>query len=379
MARLFLHVGFHKTGTTNLQYLLSTNRTSLLKEGFLYPKTKRFRAHHDFALALSERKFGWQDNGGKIVHRRHIKRIIRIINRSRRDVIISSEFLSTLSAEKISRLKGDIKKKEVKILFTLRPISKILPSAYQQEVKNGSKLQYEDWLSRIFGAKDNKLKTRVWGRHNHHQEILKWTEVFGAENVFVIISDEKNPDFLISEFMKVIGSSENILNRNRKASLNRSLTVEELQLLLKINSEFDRNLGWQEYVNLVRGTFVKAWTDREPLSSSSDKLVNPAEFEEHIRSKANEIKRGLQILNLNLIGDLESLQEVKIGILKKPTKIDIQNLVDPVMSRNIQNVLKNYSLAQLVRIKIDTSLRRFKKRNARKIKKLIPSRINQRV
>lgn len=372
MSRIYFHVGFHKTGTTKLQFMLSTNRKVLKQFGLIYPKTRRFRAHHDFALALGERTFGWQDQSNKVVDFKHAKRMTRLLRRSKKDIVVSSEFLSTLTEERILWLKNQLKDKDVTIIFTLRSISKILPSAYQQEVKNGSKRRYTDWLMKVFSTTPNKVNQRFWGRHNHHLEIEKWMNVFGKKNIQIIISNETNHDFMINEFMRIICEKQNlILKDTGNASINRSLTDVEVELLIQLNEEFDRTLSWREYVSILRGTFVKSWTDRPAELSGGNKIVNPLEFRDAIQTKADEIQKYLKKLPVSVIGDIESLRKVNVGNHVTPSQIEISHIIRPILSRSTKKIVKHTSVSKLVQLKLRASLGKVSRKRIRRIKKRV--------
>jgi hypothetical protein len=99
LAKLFLHVGFHKTGTTSLQDALNRNRKELQSQGIVYPKTRKFRAQHEFAWSVGQRGWGWKQFGGSQAGPGPARRMFRLIRSSKQDLIISSEFLSELSPE----------------------------------------------------------------------------------------------------------------------------------------------------------------------------------------------------------------------------------------------------------------------------------------
>ena len=143
MPKLFLHVGFHKTGTTSLQDILNRNRKELLSQGIIYPKTRKFRAQHEFAWSAGQRGWGWKQFGGSQAGPGPAKRMFKLLRSATQDVVISSEFLSELKPEQIKKLVNSIGTLDLKVIFTVRPVAKILPSAYQQEIKNGSKLTYD--------------------------------------------------------------------------------------------------------------------------------------------------------------------------------------------------------------------------------------------
>jgi hypothetical protein len=241
--------------------------------------------------------------------------------------------------------------KDLRVIFTVRPVAKILPSAYQQEVKNGSKLTFDRWLERVLEPeKENRNKTRFWTRHSHHIEIAKWAEVVGKDRITVIVADEANPEFLTESFFKLVGADTSNFRESKKEVVNRSMDLAEIELLRRVNAKFDRNLGWDEYVAGIRSTLVKTWTSSSPSANSPGRLSNPSEFKEAIEAKALEVTEGIRSLGVNLIGDVESLSKASFGSNQIPEVIDIENLVLPILSRTRQKTLNSYKPLELVRI-----------------------------
>jgi len=351
LAKLFLHVGFHKTGTTSLQDALNRNRAELLSQGLIYPKTRRFRAQHEFAWSAGQRGWGWKQFGGSQAGPGPARRMFRLIRSSKHDVIISSEFLSELTPEKIQKLVSSIGDKDLRVIFTVRPVAKILPSAYQQEVKNGSKLTFDRWLERVLEPeKENRNKTRFWTRHSHHIEIAKWAEVVGKDRITVIVADESKPEFLTESFFNLVRADTSNFVESEKGIINRSMDLAEIELLRRLNEKFDRYLGWDEYVVGIRSTLVKTWTSSAPSANSPGRLSNPSEFKEAIEAKALEVTEGIRSLGVNLIGDVASLSKATFGSNQTPEVIDLENLVLPILSRTRQKTLSSYKPLELVRI-----------------------------
>lgn len=346
--RVVLHVGFHKTGTTALQYSLSANAEALGINGWVYPPTKKNKAHHQVAWAITSRVTGWKSHGGKSSDPRASKRFFRFIGKSDKNVVVSSEFFSELNLEQISELKRKLSNTDCQIVFTLRPISRILPSAYQQEVKNGAKANYVEWLTRIFSDKSNSGQLRFWSRHDHHLQVSKWVSVFGKKNVHLVISDEANHNFLIETFYSLLGISGNQIAPLEKNEINRSMTLEEIELIRNLNIDFNRDLGWMEYVSSIRSTFVREMTHSPAPGHSIGKLATPSQFKQQVVSKASDIVSGLIALDVNVYGDLFSLSKCEFGDFKSPTLIPISGLVGPILSRTRKKVLDSFTPTELV-------------------------------
>ena len=351
MSKLYLHVGFHKTGTTSLQDALNRNRNELLAQGYLYPKTRKFRAQHEFAWSAGQRGLGWKQFGGSKAGPGPARRMYRLLRSSKQDFIISSEFLSELKPEQINRLLSFIGNRELEVIFTVRPVAKILPSAYQQEVKNGSKLSYDLWLERVLEPdKENRNKTRFWARHSHHIEIAKWSEIVGKDRVTVIISDESKPSFLTETFFGLVGVDTQNFRESKKVVVNRSMDLAEIELLRQINQKFDRTLGWDEYVADIRSTLVKTWTQSAPSEASPGRLANPEAFKDRIDQKVQAVTEGIKGLGVEVIGDVDSLAKAKYGENTIPDHISIEGLVEPILARTRERVLDSYKVTGLLKL-----------------------------
>ena len=135
---LILHVGFHKSGTSALQETFAAQREELQAVGVLYPSIGR-KAHHRIAWALTQKAWGWKKRGGEVTSFKYFTRMARSMNGSKSPkIVLSSEFFSELTPEKIQVIASSIKHREVKVLFTLRPLAKLLGSSYQKYLKYGT-------------------------------------------------------------------------------------------------------------------------------------------------------------------------------------------------------------------------------------------------
>lgn len=324
--RLVLHAGFHKSGTTALQESLAEHRSRLKESGVLYPSIGT-KTHHRAAWSLSGKVWGWKKRGGESVSTKVWDNLVKRVNNSPEQVVmLSSEFFSELEGDKIRKASHDLKGREVEILFTLRPLVKLLPSSYQQYLKYGMKIKYEDWLHEIF---NNREKTKVsptfWKRHEHSKVIARWVDTFGKGKVTVIIADETKPEFLFEEVNDLLGLPGKTLIAAQIGS-NRSLNMEEIALLLELNKQFPKDRSWDEYEVFIRDGYVRHLTDRVPAAMDKERLLTP----EWAVQRANEIGRvtvqDLMNYGIRIIGNLQSLGEssVPIGQSRYPDSVDIK-------------------------------------------------------
>lgn len=84
--QIFLHIGYHKTASTTIQFLLNQNREILKSYGYLYPSTGLFvYGHHNIAWEILQSDLFSKDAG-------NLDRLLEEIHTSNTEkVILSSE------------------------------------------------------------------------------------------------------------------------------------------------------------------------------------------------------------------------------------------------------------------------------------------------
>jgi hypothetical protein len=343
--QLILHVGFHKSGTSSLQESLHVQRQELLENGISYPSigyTGR-KAHHRIAWALTQKPWGWKTRGGETTPYRHFSRIIGRINRSKvQKIVLSTEFFSELTADQIQKIKLAVKNRDVKILFTIRPLAKILASSYQQYLKYGIKADYEKWLHAVLDEPGvAKLTPTFWKRHQHAEVIQRWSDVFGPESVTLIVADETRPDFLYEAVNSYLELPEGSL-KAQPTGTNRSLSMEEVSLLLEINNRFPKDRPWKEYLFFVRQGLVRNLTDHIPVAANSSKLLTP----KWAIDKANEIGNAsievIKSMPIDVRGSLDSLKDANVpeGETTYASSIDIQTVAQAILAFDRAQIMR---------------------------------------
>ena len=255
--------------------------------------------------------------------------MVRLINRSGSEkILLSSEFFSELTPDQIQKIAGAIKGREVKILFTLRPLVKLLASSYQQYLKYGTKADYVEWLHSVLDEPGvSKVNPTFWKRHKHGDVVARWSEVFGAQALTVVIANESKPAFLFDNVNELLGLDKNFLNAQYTGS-NRSLSLEEVSLLLELNRTFPKEREWSEYLTFVRNGYIRQLTDYVPIKDGAAKLTTPAWAIEKANRIAADSKQKIKALGVKVLGDLESLDTATVptGEPTYPSSIDIKTV-----------------------------------------------------
>ena len=343
--RLIIHAGFHKSGTTALQEAFDAQSEELKAAGIVYPNIGR-KAHHRVAWALTQRPWGWNKRGGERTSRKHWSDLAKSVNASNAEtILISSEFFSELDGYAIRTIFSEIKNRKIQVLFTVRPLVKLLGSSYQQYLKYGIKADYTTWLHSVLDKPgESKINPTFWQRHFHGQVVARWVDVLGAQNAAVIIVDESKPEFLFDSMNEYLGLPKGFLKAQETGS-NRSLTMEEIALLIEINKRFPKEREWNEYEVFIRDGYIRRLTDHVKPSADSGKLPTPA----WAIQKGNEVgaqnKAELIATGAKIIGDLDSLDSAKVleGEPEYPDKISIALIAEAMIGFD-KNLVKRFPL-----------------------------------
>lgn len=302
--KIIIHAGFPKSGTTALQASLNEYKKSLRDQGIVY-STAWNNAHHRPAWAVMGYVFGWEGKGGSTTPISVWEKFVRQIKKSKKTFLISSEFFSHAPKEVVQRIHDDLAADDIEIIFTLRPFAKILPSRYQQSLKKGKKWTYEEWLSKVFSEvsthQDDSYMIDYAG-------ILKtWADVFGQENVTLVLTDETNPDNLYRRFEQAVGISSNTLQVATTKKLNRSLTGSEVSILRAVNERKPKKWKWDQYRYFIRGNFVKYLSDHPSKFPQDPKLELPNSSLDNLATYAKSQIAQIDSLGIQILGNSSEL------------------------------------------------------------------------
>lgn len=355
--KLIIHAGFLKTGTTSLQASLHEHADELLKMAIFYPRVVNPHLaveadHHFAAIALIGKTEGWQDEDRTLPAEPIASwlKLARAYKKHQGTSIFSSEMLSELTSEKISQVKSDTNSMPTEIIFSIRPLLKMLPSAYQQKIKFGLiKVSYEQWLEHIF-SQGTSAHEQFWLRHNHPEVIRRWMDVFGSQNIHLIVADENNPQFLFHTFENIVGMPSNTLRIPDYLGKNRSLSIEEMSLMRVINRRFRKTHDWEDYRIFIRETAAKGLTDRPDFNETHNKLKTPQWAIDMANEKGREFVSTLSNMDINVYGNLQSLTNatVPIGENQFVESIDIKTVAAMFSELERMKLVKNLPTELLV-------------------------------
>lgn len=303
---VLLHIGPHKTGTTALQGALHNGRSAMAERGVVY--AGRERQHQLAALGLNNTR-GLA--GDAPPDRRHWERLVKQVNAAAdRRVIVSSEFFNGLAEPLVREVVESLGGRRVQVVVTLRPLAKILPSAWQQHVRNRLEVGYDEWLDGLFNRPPYDWPTKsFWKRHHHDRLIEKWAGVVGPERLTVVIVDQREQDGLMRMFERLVGLPDGLLVPD--AHVNRSLTYAETEAIRHLNIALrERRVSGKRYKDLVRmGVIANLQLGYQPGADEAP-ISTPQWALDRAGKIGSAAAARIEASGVRVIGDLSSLGRV---------------------------------------------------------------------
>ena len=140
--RLHLHIGPRKSGTTYLQHGLVASAALLTSADLTYPQrdvTGDLGLNHETALL----------DAATIQPSYRAAALRRALRRADTDVVLSGEAVASLTPLAAVRLLSYLDVAEVHVVITARVMSRVLPSTWQQSVRNGRAASFATFLQGV--------------------------------------------------------------------------------------------------------------------------------------------------------------------------------------------------------------------------------------
>lgn len=232
MKKLYLHIGFNKTGSTSIQQNLVLNAPKLLERGFFYPHdpeaayTQRIQ-HAPLAAALPGMQLDWlTPRKRKTLSEAYTELELAIQSCDFETLILSSEGFGSprVTPANIKWLKDRFKGYAVTIIAYIRPQDSYLISAYQEEIKAGS--------TALFDFAGRKSRPLLY----FSKRLAAWRETFGKENVIVrpFVPSLWHGGDLFSDFLSTMDITGDEFERAPIA--NEGMDYRAVELLRRFNS-----------------------------------------------------------------------------------------------------------------------------------------------
>lgn len=309
---MVLHIGVHKTGTTAVQTALANSRDILGTWNIRYPG--RLMAHREIASSVMERPLGWRTDGAKAPKAGLWAQTVAECHAYPGTTVISSEFFAESPVEVVDRIVGDVGADRLEVVITLRNLGRILPSAWQQNLKSGFETPYLPWIRRMLFQEDEATRNTIfWRRHRHDELVERWVAAVGAERVTVVVVDDRVREGIFHHFEDLLGLPRDTLFDRRGEVSNRSMTLAEAAFLRRLNVAVGGAAGWRAYPNRVQALMVKGLVEgRSPLPEEA-RLATPQWALDRAAEIADEMVARIEATGARILGDPQVLRERMSG------------------------------------------------------------------
>jgi hypothetical protein len=300
-----VHIGPPKTGTTALQRAFHACRSAVKEQGVHYAGPTHQPV--DAVRAVTGRKNPMTGKVPPMWTWRILAGEIRRAGDGR--VVVSSEFFADARPEAIPKIVGDLDVARLHVVVTLRPLARLMPSQWQQNVQAGLRASFDDWLRTVFDSPDVPPATAFWRRQRHDRLISRWADVVGPQNVTAVVLDDRDHAMVLRVFERLVGLREGTLAADND-NTNRSLTLAEVEVVRAFNQlSVAEGIGTPLHSKVMRygaGQYMKL---REP-GNDEQRIQMPQWAFERANEVAREMVAGISGSGVRVIGDLDNLTAV---------------------------------------------------------------------
>jgi hypothetical protein len=293
-------VGAPKTGTTYIQGVLWSNRAALKQAGLHVVGASRgdhYRGGHDLRGVPYDPKDPRPDwTGAWDV-------LARLTAESDApSVVISDEHLAALTPEQVERAVAGLQGREVHVVYATRNLARLLPSEWQEYVKHGSQLSFNEWVQKIFNSRDKGPGKWFWSVHDPVGVIDRWSSHVPAERIHVVTlplpGADKNE--LWRRFCSIVDVDPDVATEFEVAG-NDSLGVAEAELLRRVNAALPDSFPVWHHRFLGRD--VLATKILSPRSKGGKPQL-PEAVRPLVLKRSEQAIEGVRASGVHLVGDL---------------------------------------------------------------------------
>lgn len=303
MARVVLHVGAMKSGTTYLQSLLFVNKLLLQERGVLVPGN-----------AGGDQTHGVMDVLGHVAGRAYPgawRALTDEIDDHAGTAVISMEFLGPAVPEKVDRVLEQFD--DVTVVVTARDLNRNLAGMWQETVQNGRSWTFEEY---VHGARDSRPRPgrdaaavteagkSFWRQQNLVRICRNWSRS-GHRLVLVTVPPPgSSPDILRDRFLSVLDTpAEGLVSPARS---NESIGAASSEVLRRINALLDDDgLAFPEGQHRRKRFWADYKSDFAARRGQEPRVGLP--LEPWVEEYAATMVARLQERDLELVGSWEDL------------------------------------------------------------------------
>jgi hypothetical protein len=307
--RVFVHIGVPKSGTSFLQAALRANADRLRAQGVFFPTTQHKGLFHA-ALELTGNHPGWG------VPDRRVKGSWSGLCTQAREFdgssVFSNELFSNVPAADVPRALAQLEGLEVHVVVTARDLARQLPAEWQEGVKHGRVVRFEEFLRRMLDPTRSHTHAQKFWRHQDLADLLeRWGATLPPERVHVVTCPPTGAprELLWERFCGVVGIDA-AATALPEAGANTSLGVTAVDVLRRVNQE-QKRLG--PGPTLLRRTTKHSLVNGALRGDGSPRVSLPDEVLPDLAAVTDGWVERIKAAGYDVVGDLDELTPRPLG------------------------------------------------------------------
>ncbi len=325
---VYVHIGLPKTGTTYIQSSLWESRSRLAAVGCLVPGEERVAKWRAVSDLLGRRPHGAEApliDGSWAV----FAEAIRDWHGDR--VVFSEELLVTAGRRHVQHLLKSLRPADVHAVVTVRDMTRVLPSVWQQEVKKGRTWTWDEFVSAVRDPDTGPptAAAAFWLRFDLPRILQTWASGIPPENLHVVIlpPDGAPANVLLERFAEVVGIDADLLEPAPKEQANTALGLAEVEVLRRLNVGLAGELNERQYARAVVQSVVPVLQNR----ATSRRLELPVEHRGWAAEKSAELVEFVKAGPYHVVGQLDDLAPPSVSAdASHPDDLSEAELVEPL-------------------------------------------------
>jgi hypothetical protein len=331
---LILHIGPMKTGTTSLQFALHRSRKLLASHGIRYLADYLHGNSNTAALGLIGPDGLTQGEWHYWDRREDDWKRLRqqLLDPKTQLTVVSGEAFAECDDHAISRLRAELSAYDVHLVLTLRRLSALVPSVWQESAKRRPYPSLSEFSDRLLSREvGDEISNRFWRCQEHDMLIRRWQLNLQPTKTTIIIPDKSEPNLLLSAFATVMGIPKDAASELVNAAKfykNRSRTAEEMALRQKLFKQLQES-GLMDSARIYSQRMVHSGEDRVPLLDEHDISLDNSARKEWLPIEKRMVS-ALRDLKVQSIGDIGSLVSPSVSLheVDGQSRLSVDGLLD---------------------------------------------------
>jgi hypothetical protein len=299
-ARVYLHIGLPKTGTTYLQTVMWADRDRMRSQGVLLPG--RERRDHLWTTRII------REDPNLPTYDERVRESWGVLKEEiaawDRTALISHEFFAGAAPEQAQRMVSELAPAEVHLVVTAREPVGLYSGGWQESLKNRDSRTMTEFAEAE--VSDNPMSVWNWRTLDVRLVLERWSQAVPAERVHVLpLPPPGSPrELLWQRYAGLIGLDADSFDLSPTFP-NESMGVAEAETLRRINDHLKDEAFERPF---DRGVYIRTFLADERLATRNGEKYWPTEpILAECRQRAVDAVAHIEQAGYDVIGDVRDL------------------------------------------------------------------------